>query len=139
MASVNKTRSVRLQSLWTRRSFQKFGFIKNHDCVVNLVNVFSEQVYFSHVIQRDHICYYFDKKQSLVQQIYPYLGLGFIMNAAINKYSNISTYLTVSKGSIENQQINYVLFSLQTESSKFWSVNYTKILASIYFSKSYLL
>ena len=75
-------------------------------------------------------------KIMVVRNIYPYLGLEFVMSAVINKYSNISWYLTVSKSLIEKQRMNYVLFSLETKSSKFWSVKYTKmrkILASIFF------
>ena len=81
-------------------------------------------------------------KIMVVRNIYPYLGLEFVMSAAINKYSNISWYLTVSKSLIEKQRMNYVLFSLETKSSKFWSVKYTKmrkILASIFFFKKLLI
>ena len=81
-------------------------------------------------------------KIMVVRNIYPYLRLEFVMSAVINKYSNISWYLTVSKSLIEKQRMNYVLFSLETKSSKFWSVKYTKmrkILASIFFFKKLLI
>ena len=51
------------------------------------------------------------KKQDLVQQICPYLGLESVMSAIINKYSTVSSYLTVSKGLIENLRRNYVIFT----------------------------
>ena len=49
----------------------------------------------------------------------------------INKYSTISSYLTASKGLIENQRRNYEFFSLETELAKFWSVKYTKMKCKI--------
>ena len=49
------------------------------------------------------------------------------MSAVKNKWSNLSSYLAVSKGLVENQLRNYVPFSLETGSWKFWSVKYIKI------------
>ena len=66
-------------------------------------------------------------KQRLVQQIFPCLRMESVMSVAINKYCPISSYLTVSKSLIKNQQRNYVLLSLGTEQLKFWSVKYTKM------------
>ena len=53
------------------------------------------------------------------------------MGFGISKYSTINSCLNVSKGLVENQQMNYELFSLEAESSKFWSVKYTKMRTNI--------
>ena len=75
--------------------------------------------------------------------ICPCLGMEFVMNAIINKYSAVSSYLTVSNGLLENQWRIYVLLSLETESSKFWSVKYTKIRRkrwhSVFFKKLFII
>ena len=145
MVSVNKWKLVRFQSLHTRNSNKKFGCLTKHDCVVNFVNVFIEWAYFLYGIQRDHILCYFDK-QGLVLEFFgicPCLGMEFVMNAIINKYSAVSSYLTVSNGLLENQWRIYVLLSLETEPSKFWSVKYTKIRRkrwhSVFFKKLFII
>ena len=69
---------------------------------MNFVNVFIDWVQFSHGIQRDHILCYFDKERGPGSTNLPNLKFEFVMSLDINKYIIVSSYLTVSKGLIEN-------------------------------------
>ena len=66
------------------------------------------------------------------KQMCPSWGLESVVSVFINKYSTITSYLTVSKGLIENQRRNCVLISLETEIHKNEGKNWHPLFSKIY-------
>ena len=113
MVSVNKWKSLRFHSLHTRKSFQNFGCLTKQYCVKWILSRFSLNGYIFHMVFKGA------KQIRCGSTNLPIFGTWICNECVIKEYGTISSYLTVPKGLIKNLRRNYLLFLLETESSKF--------------------
>ena len=87
--------------------FTHFFCLTKDNLAVTFVNIFIECVFFYRVFKENTFFLFLTNKQDLFQQICLYLG----PSSVVNRNNTITLHLTMSKGLIENQTGNCVIFT----------------------------